>query len=203
MSLTLKTPVSQELIVKKSRFIAFVEPMASVQQAKARLNDIRAQFPDARHVCFAFYVESQTGLGDDGEPSGTAAKPMFNVLSHKKLVNVLAVVVRYFGGVKLGAGGLARAYGGAIAEALESAEMTKLEAIKTIELSFAFALEAEIRRAIKPLGAELTELSYSDNVNALVCLPESQAILAYEALLAVAPGSSSLSVRWADQANPR
>lgn len=75
MAVTLLAPVFSELEVKKSRFLTWVEPVSTVEAAKARINEIRQQYPDARHVCTAFYVKGSTGMSDDGEPSGTAASP--------------------------------------------------------------------------------------------------------------------------------
>ena len=123
----LVAPASFEIVIKKSRFIGMLFAASSRAEAQVLLADQRRQHPGACHVCWALVCEGDSGLDDDGEPSGTAAKPMYNVLMHKDLMNVLAVVVRYWGGIKLGAGGLTRAYGQAISEAVKTAELEPVE----------------------------------------------------------------------------
>lgn len=198
MPVTLAAPVFIEIEIKKSRFLAWVEPIADASAAKARIEALRRQYPDARHVCFAFYVQGNSGMSDDGEPSGTAGKPMFNVLNHKNLVNVLAVVVRYFGGIKLGAGGLSRAYGGAVSQALESAEYLPVETPVKLEVRFPFALESSIRRICQHHDLNLDQIQYSEHVQAVLITTESQLNQVMADLKAVAPGNSDLDVRVAD-----
>lgn len=113
-----------EVVIEKSRFIADLGHAPDVDAAKAFIQRVRGEFPDATHHCFAFVAgrpnDSRVGgASDDGEPGGTAGKPMLTVLSHSGLGEIVAVVTRYYGGIKLGTGGLARAYGGAVAEALK------------------------------------------------------------------------------------
>ena len=118
MPYTLKTPVHSELLIRKSRFIACVQPIGDRAGAVAVVSALRAQHPGAAHVCWALLAGGQSAAVDDGEPGGTAGRPMMDVLRHQDLDGVLATVVRYFGGVKLGAGGLLRAYTDAVAQAL-------------------------------------------------------------------------------------
>nr|WP_314845205.1 YigZ family protein [uncultured Microbacterium sp.] len=121
---TIAAPVENELVIKKSRFIARVEPVASVEEADAAIARIRRLAWDAGHNCVAMITGlhgDQARSSDDGEPSGTAGIPMLEVLRRRELTDVVAVVTRYFGGVKLGAGGLVRAYSSAVSEALDLA----------------------------------------------------------------------------------
>lgn len=121
---TLAAPVDHELVVKKSRFLAHLAPAPSVEAADAVVARLRKEHWDARHHCVALVVGThadQQRSSDDGEPSGTAGVPMLEVLRRRGLTDVVAVVTRYFGGVLLGAGGLVRAYSGAVAEALDLA----------------------------------------------------------------------------------
>jgi uncharacterized YigZ family protein len=192
MPQTLLKPVYAELEIKKSRFLTWVEPIESSQTAKRRLEEIRQQFPDARHVCFAFYVDGSSGMSDDGEPSGTAGRPMFSVLSHKHLENVIAIVVRYFGGVKLGAGGLTRAYSGAVSLALETAEIVTIEAQVSTALRFPFSLESNVRRVCANLDLTLEQVRYSSDVQAQLIVPDSKINDVKEAILALAPGNPDL-----------
>lgn len=198
MSVTLEAPVFFELEVKKSRFLAWVEPVADMPEAKARIQQLRQQYGDARHVCFAFYVHGNSGMSDDGEPSGTAGKPIFNVINHKHLINVVAVVVRYFGGVKLGAGGLSRAYGGAVSQALELAVYQPVEVMHKLTLRFPFALESDIRRVSAGIGLDITDVVYQDNVTATIMVKTSQLATAQRVLQAVAPGNPDLVVQLED-----
>lgn len=194
MSCTLKDAVYGELIVKKSRFLAWVEPVSTPALAKSRIQEIRAEYPDAGHVCFAFYASGQTGLSDDGEPSGTAAKPMFNVLNHKHLVDVVAVVVRYFGGIKLGAGGLSRAYSKSISEALDTAEYQVVEAAFELQVQAPFALESQLRRVCDEFDVPIQNVRYQQQVEFSVTAPESRKKALIEALVNVSPGDSNLIV---------
>ena len=119
-----------ELVVKKSRFITRVEHISSVDEAEAVIAAVRKQYWDARHNCTALVVGpggDQQRSSDDGEPSGTAGIPMLEVLRHRGLTDVVAVVTRYFGGVLLGAGGLVRAYSTAVSEALDAATLVRRE----------------------------------------------------------------------------
>ncbi|WP_067195898.1 YigZ family protein [Microbacterium sp. XT11] len=139
---TIAAAVEHEIVIKKSRFIAHVEPVGSVEEADAVIAAVRKRFWDARHHCSAMV----TGLGgdqarsnDDGEPSGTAGIPMLEVLRRRELTDVVAVVTRYFGGVKLGAGGLVRAYSTAVSEALDLAALVHRTALTRVSIDVAHA----------------------------------------------------------------
>jgi uncharacterized YigZ family protein len=118
MPLTLATPVHSELLIKKSRFIGCVQSVANRAEAQAIVAELWAQHPGATHVCWALLAGGHSAAVDDGEPSGTAGRPMLEVLRHQDMEGVLATVVRYYGGIQLGAGGLVRAYTDAVAQAL-------------------------------------------------------------------------------------
>ena len=114
-----------ELVEKKSRFIATIRPVSSEEEAVAFIEEMKKKYYDARHNCSAFVIGSKGELtrgSDDGEPSGTAGRPMLEVLTGSGIRNIAAVVTRYFGGVLLGTGGLVRAYSGAVKMALEQCE---------------------------------------------------------------------------------
>ncbi|WP_454856144.1 IMPACT family protein [Promicromonospora soli] len=121
---TIARPVDHELVIKKSRFLAHLAPAGSVAEADAVIARRRKELWDARHHCVAMVLgihADQARSSDDGEPGGTAGVPMLEVLRHRGVTDLVAVVTRYFGGVKLGAGGLVRAYSGAVAGALDVA----------------------------------------------------------------------------------
>ncbi|WP_312169227.1 YigZ family protein [Microbacterium sp.] len=141
---TIAAPVQNEIVIKKSRFIASVEPVTSVEDADAVIARVRKQWWDARHNCTAMVtglLGDQARSSDDGEPSGTAGVPMLEVLRRRELTDVVAVVTRYFGGVKLGAGGLVRAYSTAVSEALDLAVLVRRQALTqvTVDVSHADA----------------------------------------------------------------
>ncbi|QDW63391.1 YigZ family protein [Oerskovia sp. KBS0722] len=127
---TIARPVEHELVIKKSRFLTLLHPVASVGEAESVIARVRKEHWDARHHCTALVVGThadQQRSSDDGEPSGTAGIPMLEVLRHRHVTDVVAVVTRYFGGVLLGAGGLVRAYSNAVSETLDLAPVLRRE----------------------------------------------------------------------------
>lgn len=158
MAKTLANAVDFLLEIKKSRFIGRIEPILSSEEGLQKVEELRQKHPEATHVCFSLLANGQVKQSDDGEPSGTAASPMLNVLQHKDLDNVLASVVRYFGGVKLGAGGLVRAYSQAISEPLQQAVYVDLTLPAQLKLALDFEHESLIRRL-----AEQQKLNLSIN----------------------------------------
>ena len=145
MPQTLASPVESEVIIKKSRFIGRVEAVADRASAQKIVEALRHQHPSAAHVCWALLAGGQSAAVDDGEPSGTAGRPMLDVLRHQDLEGVLATVVRYFGGVKLGAGGLVRAYTDSVAQALKTAIKIPVVRYRQLRCQAAYAQEGLIR----------------------------------------------------------
>ena len=139
---TIAARVDHEVVIKKSRFIATLVPVRSVAEADTEIAARRKQYWDASHNCTALIVGThadQQRSSDDGEPSGTAGVPMLEVLRHRNLTDLAAVVTRYFGGVLLGAGGLVRAYSGAVAEAVDRAGLVHREQLTEVTLDAAHA----------------------------------------------------------------
>ena len=171
MPKTIASAVDSELVIKKSRFIGCVQPVADRAQAQRIVADLREAHPDAVHVCWALMACGQSAAVDDGEPSGTAGRPMLEVLRHQDLEGVLATVVRYYGGIKLGAGGLVRAYTDAVAQALLGA--TKIAIIVERELicRVPYALEGTIRREIDSGGARLVSVNHDAEVTITLTIP--------------------------------
>lgn len=133
---TIKENSQNELIINKSRFITYLYKVESVVEVNDILIDIKNKYKDATHYCYAYVIGNIKRFNDDGEPSHTAGMPMLNVLESKKLNNVLAVVIRYFGGIKLGAGGLVRAYTNTVSEALEEKNIIPLKKVITKRIEF-------------------------------------------------------------------
>ena len=175
MSQTLAAPVHSEVIIKKSRFIGCVQPMADRASAQAHVDALWKQHPGAAHICWALLAGGQSAAVDDGEPGGTAGRPMLDVLRHQDLEGVLATVVRYFGGVKLGAGGLVRAYTDCVAQALLHAPKVQLQRMATLQCLVPYALEGLLRREIEAAGAELLGVQHGSLVTLQLRLPQAQA----------------------------
>ncbi len=175
MPYTLAQAVHSDLLIKKSRFIGCVQPVADRAQAQTIVQRLRAEHPSANHVCWALLAGGQSAAVDDGEPSGTAGRPMLDVLRHQQLEGALATVVRYFGGVKLGAGGLVRAYTDAIAQALLQAEKVERQAMACLQCSIPYALEGTLRREIAQAHAQLLAIEHASQVVATIELPASAA----------------------------
>lgn len=132
---------SVETIIKKSKFITFAYNINSIKEVNIKLNKIQEDYKDATHVCYAYIINSIEKCSDNGEPSGTAGMPILNVLKKENLNNVLVIVVRYFGGIKLGAGGLVRAYSKACKDSLNIIELKKGY---TISLTFDYLNESKV-----------------------------------------------------------
>ncbi len=175
MAFTLPHPVHHELVIKKSRFIACVQPVEGRAQAQTIVQQLWQQHPGAAHVCWALLAGGQSAAVDDGEPSGTAGRPMLDVLRHQDLEGVLATVVRYFGGVKLGAGGLVRAYTDAVAQALLDAPKVARERQATLACQVPYALEGWLRRELQLVQAQLLDVDHANEVTLRWRLPEPQA----------------------------
>jgi uncharacterized YigZ family protein len=161
-----------ELLIKKSRFIGCVQPVPDRAAAQAVVEALRGAHPGAAHVCWALMAGGQSAANDDGEPGGTAGRPMLEVLRHHDLEGVLATVVRYFGGIKLGAGGLVRAYTDSIAQVLSGAALVPLVRQFQLQCAVSYALEGMVRREAAAAGATLCEVRHEAMVHFSLSLPE-------------------------------
>ena len=175
MALTLAAPVHSELVIKKSRFIGCVQPVEGREAAVRIVDALRRLHPGAAHVCWALMAGGQSAANDDGEPGGTAGRPMLEVLRHQELEGVLATVVRYFGGVKLGAGGLVRAYTDAVAQALLGADKRTLHRLRTQACAVPYSMEGQLRRELAAAGATLDEVSHGSLVRLVFSATDAQA----------------------------
>ncbi|MES2534124.1 MAG: YigZ family protein [Pseudomonadota bacterium] len=196
MALTLAEPAHSELVIKKSRFIGCVQPVADRTAALAIVAGLRAEHPSAAHVCWALMAGGQSAANDDGEPGGTAGRPMLEVLRHQELEGVLATVVRYFGGVKLGAGGLVRAYTDAVAQSLIGARKLPLQRLRTLICSVPYAMEGMLRRELAAAGATLADVTHGSLVQAVFTVIEADA----DALLRRIDDASQGRAGWTDPA---
>jgi uncharacterized YigZ family protein len=173
-SYTLASPIQVEIEIRKSRFIGFVMPVVDRAEAMEQIDRLRTMHPTATHVCWALLAGGQSGMSDDGEPSGTAGRPILEVLRHHELDSVLGAVVRYYGGVKLGAGGLVRAYTEAIAGALKLAERIRRITQAELSIEIGYPDEARVRRWLEQQGYALVHCSHGAAVNLIMRLPEEE-----------------------------
>jgi len=155
-----------ELREKGSRFLATVEPAHDVESVRVQIKAYQQEYSDASHVCWAWRIGSSPteGRSDAGEPAGTAGTPMLQVLRGSDLSDVLAVVVRWFGGVKLGKGGLARAYAGAVRDAVDALVIEERRPVVRLRVSLPFNRVGDLKRLIHPPTVELIEESYTEDV---------------------------------------
>src|SRR6478752_9683688 len=161
---TLSASAHAEIEVRRSRFLAEVVPVSGREEAAEQVARLRSARPGANHVCWALLAGGHSGMSDDGEPSGTAGRPILEVLRHHEVDGVLAAVVRYYGGIKLGAGGLVRAYTDAIATAMQKAERVERIERGLMNVDIDYADEARVRRWIEQHDAELVDSAYAMTV---------------------------------------
>lgn len=172
---TIKANNSNEIIIKNSRFICILMKINNSDISNI-LNKIKEEYPKATHYCYGYVYNDIQRFSDDGEPGGTAGMPILNVLLKEKLSNVLCIVIRYFGGIKLGAGGLVRAYTKSVTECLKITDLIDLEEGFKIKIKFNYNDEKQIKYLLKDsiildekynLDIEYTVLVNNDILNTL------------------------------------
>lgn len=175
----IKKDGNSEVVVTKSKFIGFLGSASSVAEAEEIVTRIRKKYNDARHNCYAYIIMEGDRIvsksSDDGEPSGTAGRPMLAVMEGAGLVNAVCVVTRYFGGVLLGTGGLVRAYTDAAAQALEDSEISPIRRGRYVSLTIDYPDESTIRRHLESESFDITDASYSEKVTLTVLGPGEKA----------------------------
>ncbi|KAA0069029.1 YigZ family protein [Rhodanobacter sp. T12-5] len=176
MSNTLSTLVQQcrhQEEIRKSRFLAIAAPVASAEQAMSFLREVAE--PTATHNCWAYRIGQAYRFNDDGEPGGTAGRPILQAIDGQQMDRVAVVVTRWYGGIKLGAGGLVRAYGGTAAECLRRAERVPIVATARLQLHCDFTELALLKVRLKELQAEVEHEAFdTDGVELQLCLPDNQ-----------------------------
>lgn len=168
---------------KGSKFIALAIPVKTEEQVKEKLDEIRKQYHDARHHCYAYMLgpdKSAQRYNDDGEPSGTAGRPIFGQIQSFDLTNILIVVVRYFGGTKLGVSGLINAYKTATKEALNSADIKELTVKDVYELHYEYPLMNDVMRIIKEDSLEVLEQDFQIRCKLIFQIRKNDSNKAYE-----------------------
>lgn len=170
MTITIYQPTHTEINIKKSRFICYLIPIKSEQDAKQHLNELKMRTPQATHHCFAYIVNHHEHMSDDGEPSGTAGKPILTTLQSNHLTNILAVVIRYFGGIKLGTGGLTRAYRQSITNTLQQSTLAQITTQQELHCVLSYSQWQNLQH-LKTI--EIINIAYDEHVNVtLAVIPE-------------------------------
>lgn len=165
---TIKKPVEAQINIKKSNFIARLYPAKDKKEVKKIIEEVSTRYSDATHNCTAYIVSDSQGYDDNGEPSGTAGKPMMNVLIKNDLSNIVAIVTRYFGGIKLGAGGLVRAYSHSILKAIEEAEIVNMELFNIYEAIFDYKNIKEVDSELRKYNLKVIKKDYKVQVTYLI-----------------------------------
>lgn len=155
-----------ETVIQKSKFICVLMPINDENEVKDILLNIKEEYKGATHYCFAYITKKYEKYSDDGEPSGTAGNPILNVLKRKNLENILAVVIRYFGGIKLGAGGLVRAYTKAVTDCLCLSNIIQKKEGIVLDITVSYENINKIKKMINE--EDIKEKIYGDNINLVI-----------------------------------
>lgn len=173
--LTVKGYGEKEIVISKSRFIAYVNRAETEEQALEFINSIKKKHPNATHNCSCYLIGEHDQFqkaNDDGEPSGTAGVPMLEVLKKKGLKDTVVVVTRYFGGIKLGGGGLIRAYGKATTEGIEAAQIVERKCHHLIKISIDYVWLGKLENELRNSTYILKDIQYAENVQIFVYVPK-------------------------------
>ena len=176
---TIAQPGSAEKTINKSRFIATAEHSADEHAALTCIARLAGNYRDASHIAFALRIKTSQGViqrfNDAGEPSGTAGKPILQFLEGRDLINICVAVVRYYGGINLGTGGLARAYGGTARQAIESAQLMPYVEMARLHLRLDYAIFDAFTRELARINGQMLDKQFGEYIDVLVSLPADEA----------------------------
>ncbi len=161
--ISVKDITTHTIIIKKSEFVCHLIPCSDVDQAKSLIQEYSD--PQATHNCVAYIIGPYERAHDDGEPSQTAGMPMLNVLKMQGLTNIIAIVTRYFGGIKLGAGGLTRAYSQSVAETLKQAEIVEKELVDLYQITIDYSFVRKFEHLLKQMNIKCIHQEYNEQVS--------------------------------------
>lgn len=164
----IKENISNEIIINNSRFITHLIKVYNEEQALKEISDVKKQYKDATHYCYAYVIDNIIRFNDDKEPSGTAGKPILDILIKNNLNYVICIVVRYFGGLKLGRGGLTRAYVNSVTEALKKTVIEELVVRQKLKIIFPYHLIKEIDYLLK--NCLIIKKNYDQNITYIVLI---------------------------------
>ena len=165
---------------KGSKFLSFAIPVSSADEVKEIVKNYRKEYYDSRHVCYAYMLgadRKEFRANDDGEPSGTAGRPILGQINSRELTNILVIVVRYFGGILLGTGGLVVAYKEATTDALDQAEVVEKTVDESISIIFDYVLMNEVMRIIKDTNAQISSQNFEDQCAMQLSIRKQDAVL--------------------------
>lgn len=162
----IKNNIDDEQIIKNSRFITRLVKITKKDEVEDILNNVKKEYPKATHYCYAYIVNDYKKASDDGEPGGTAGMPILNVLEKEAMTSVIAIVVRYFGGIKLGAGGLVRAYSSSVRDTLKKADKILLIEGVQIKITIPYDKQNELNYILK--DSEIVDKTFEDKVTYII-----------------------------------
>lgn len=158
--------VIDEIIIKKSKFITYLIIINNKEEIKRNLENIKNKYKDSSHICYAYILDNQKKYDDNNEPNGTAGIPILNILEKKELNNILAVVIRYFGGIKLGAGGLIRAYSSSVKEALNKTDIKPFISFMNLKITCNYENIKMLNNEIK--NEEIIDKTFDKDVTYII-----------------------------------
>ena len=159
---SIENNIENIVIIKKSKFISKLYKIDNIEQINDILEKLNKEYSDATHICYAYIIDGKERCNDNGEPSGTAGMPILNVLKKNNLDHILAVVIRYFGGIKLGAGGLTRAYSNSTIEAINNSKIIKLVKGYYIQIEFDFSQKKTVDYILNNIS--IKEITFDTNI---------------------------------------
>lgn len=189
--ITLRESASDEVTIQKSRFIGYACPCAEEEEAQRFIQSLREKHRDARHHCYAYVIGENAGImrySDDGEPGGTAGMPMMDVLKKEKIVDCCVVVVRYFGGILLGTGGLVRAYTQGCKLAIAAAGLVRMELSETVRCRVSYSVWNQLQYAVSKMPVLVDGITYQDAVEFSLCTKKRDIAAAMESLGNISEG---------------
>lgn len=166
---TLKSNSVNEIIIKNSRFITLLYKLNDINDVSSLVEEAKSLYPKATHYCYAYITDNARRSSDDGEPGGTAGAPMLNVLDKEEIINVLAVTVRYFGGIKLGAGGLVRAYSKSVRDAILASEAVDVVKGYRMNVTISYDMQKNLDYLLK--NYVIINKQFNDKVIYTILLP--------------------------------
>ncbi|MGB0664935.1 MAG: YigZ family protein [Pontibacterium sp.] len=191
-------PAEFELVIKRSQFITYSGRASNREEAEAFIRDLRERYPDARHVCWAYIAGAPNttvmSMSDDGEPSGTAGRPMLNVLQHSGIGEIVVAVVRYFGGIKLGTGGLQRAYADAVLGVLEAQPLVTKIPRTAFVIDYDYSLDNSVRHILSGFDVEQPDYQYDARVSMSGWVDTAQAQTLVEQITNVTAGAARVTL---------
>ncbi len=194
---SVKNESEHTIVINKSKFITTLAPIDGYEDALEKIKIVSKKYSDATHNCYAFISNesaSEQRFSDDGEPQGTAGMPMLDVLKKRKICKTLAIVTRYFGGVKLGANGLVSAYSSSVAQALDNAGLVKNEWADIAQITLGYGECKKAEEICSKAGGQNVEINYDKDVTLTVALPSNTSKETLEKIIDLTQGKAKINL---------